>query len=932
MRRALWILLCVAVAVVIGWQWWKGPDPAKILARIEVPPAPVLSPDQELTSFRTAPGFRVELVAAEPLVVDPVAMDWDDRGRLYVVEMRGFMPDIDGHGEERPVGRIVVLEDTDADGRMDRSDVFLDGLVLPRAVAVLPEGVLIAEPPNLWLCQDADGDRTCDEKIRLAEYAVVGNPEHQENGLLAGLDGWIYNAKSDRRFRLERQNPDGVTFEIQSTVFRGQWGIAQDDAGRLFYNHNSGFLYGDAIPADYAMRQPATAAAIPKPGVNVELGGGEQVFGIRVAPGLNRAYLPGTLRRDGRQAGPTAVSGLAIQRGDQYGPEWRGDAFVPESAGAAVGHFAIEREGTTLRAEHRLYADEEWGQREFLASTDERFRPVDADFGPDGTIWVIDMYRGVIQHAEYVSDHLRSYVKQHGLEPPGATGRIWRIVREDRPLPTRPPSLASLEDQLAGLDHPNGWVRDRAQRRIAFDASPEAVQALRSFESFGPLGRQHALWALDRMRALDGATWRRALADADPELRGVALRVGEALLDDPEVDPGEEIAALLADPDPAVRLQALHSLGAARPERRPLAVLLEAGRAGDALAAQAAISSLAGLELVALRTELARDERSPEWLGWLAAAVQRAAQAAPDPAAAERELLDLAYAIPDEDALVALLEGIEAAQRSPGSRRVDLGEPHRLFDAERVVPERVASTLRRVRHHFTWPGDPSPGGARPLTPEEEERRERGRTLFAASCATCHGLEARGTPGLAPSLVGSPWVRDADDWLVRIALGGLTGPIRIQGEEWNLTMPGHRHDPRFDDDSLAGLFTHLRRSWGHADEPVAPETVARIRAETAERALPWTVAELLELPIDHRLDRYVGVYSIPIVGLELAIRRDGPILSIGRREGGRAPLDEVGDGLFLAEGMTIQFEADDEGVVDGASVVREGTTFPISRVE
>ena len=131
MRRTLLILATVALLGVIVFRAWRGPDPEEVLAGIDVPPAPVLSPEDELASFRIAPGYRVELVAAEPLVVDPVAMDWDDEGRLYVVEMRGFMPDIEGQGEDRPVGRIVVLEDTDADGMMDRSRVFLDGLVLP---------------------------------------------------------------------------------------------------------------------------------------------------------------------------------------------------------------------------------------------------------------------------------------------------------------------------------------------------------------------------------------------------------------------------------------------------------------------------------------------------------------------------------------------------------------------------------------------------------------------------------------------------------------------------------------------------------------------------------------------------------------------------------------------------------------------------------
>ncbi|MBW2267316.1 MAG: c-type cytochrome [Deltaproteobacteria bacterium] len=933
MRRLLLLLAVLAAGVAMAWWVSRGPAPAEILASIEVPPSPVLSPEAARAAFRTAPGFRVELVAAEPLVVDPVAMDWDDRGRLYVVEMRGFMPDVDGTGEDRPIGRVVVLEDTDGDGRMDRSDVFLDELVLPRAIAVVPEGVLVGAPPDLWLCRDSDGDRACDARIRIADYAAEGpNPEHQENGLLAGLDGWFYNAKSRRRFRFE----DGELV-VGETQFRGQWGMAQDDAGRLFYNHNSGFLYADAFPAEYALRQSATGLRVKKPGVNVPLSDGELVWGIRVAPGLNRAYVAGTLREDGRQAGPTAISGLAIQRGDQYGPEYVGHAFVPESAGAAVAHFAIEREGTELRAEHRLYPDETWGQREFVASTDERFRPVDADFGPDGAIWVIDMYRGVVQHAHFVSDYLREYVLEHGLEPPGAFGRIWRIVREDRPVPPGPPPLATLEQQLAALDHPNGWLRDRAQRRIVHERAAGALAALRRLDDFAARGRLHALWALDALTAVDVATWRRALGDAEPDVRSAALRVGEALFGRAEIDVLAAIEPLLEDPDAGVRLQALHSLGSLPLASRPLERLARVGRAGDPLQVQAAISGLAGLELVALRAELERlaasDPTDAErgFIEALAAAVHLDAQQRADAVVRVTELLDLVDRLASDAQRVAVLAGIADAQRNPGSRRVELAAAHPLFAAERESGDAVAASIARVRIHITWPGDPRPGGARALSADEQTRRERGAVLYAQSCANCHGAEGRGNAGLAPALVGSPWVRDADAWLVRIALQGLTGPLEMGGEHWNLSMPGHGHDPRFDDDGLAGVITHLRRSWGHAEEPVSPERVAEIRAATAERKLLWTVAELRELPVAHRLDRYVGVYRIPLLA-EIVIGRRDAILTLGRGSSGVAELEEIGNGMFAGPDLTIQFEADEGGNVERARLDYQGTSVPLSKAE
>lgn len=940
LRRTLVALVLLAILGGIAFRLWRGPSPEQILASIDVPPAPVLSPDEALGAFRVAPGFRVELVAAEPLVVDPVAMDWDDEGRLYVVEMRGFMPDLDGRGEERPVGRVVVLEDVDGDGRMDVRHVFLDGLVLPRAVAVLPEGVLIGEPGHLWLCRDDDGDRRCDRKRRLGGYALgAANPEHLENGLLAGLDGWLYNAKSRRRLRLR----DGA-LEEEATVFRGQWGIAQDDEGRLFHNHNSGLLYADLFPGEYTMRHPATAGATAGAGLSVPLAEGELIWGVRVAPGLNRAYLRGTLRRDGRQAGPTGVSGLAIQRGDQFGPTFRGHAFVPESAGAAVAHLALDVKGLEIEARHVLYPDPDWGQREFLASTDERFRPVDAHFGPDGALWVIDMYRGVIQHAEYVSDHLRDHVESQGLEAPGEHGRIWRVVREDRPIERRPVSLDGLDRQLAALDHPNGWVRDRAQRRLVAEAAPAALARLRALDFATPVGRVHALWALAGLGALDAPTWRRALADPSPSVRRAALRAGEPLLAAGSLRATErsgrvaEVLQLRQDADPGVRLQALHTLGAAPAAVRPLSELLTALRGDDPIERQAALSGLGRLEEAALDRVLgelgdaAPDASQAALLARIVGALHRAAQGDGHAAAAAAALLDRIESLPDVDQRVAALEGIARAQDAPDARRVELASRHPLFDEAQERPEALADALASVRVHFTWPGDPRPGGARALTAEEAARRERGASLYAATCATCHGESGTGRVGLAPPLVGSRWVRNADAWLVRIVLHGLTGPLRIDGVDWNGAMPGHAHDPRFDDETLAGLLTHLRRSWGHADDPVAPETVAAIRAAESDRRAPWTVAELDALDVDHRLDRYVGLYEIPIVGLTIRVKRVRDVLAVGQAEGGAQELEEIGNGRFVAPEMRLRFIEDAAGAVEGLRFDYGGASVRAARKE
>ena len=384
--RALSLALLLLTAP-IAWA-----DEKPFYLTLETPPAPELDPAQALAAFSIAPGFDIELVASEPLVEDPVAIAWDEAGDLYTVEMRGFMPDAYGTGDTDPVGSVVRLRDLDGDGKFDQREVLLDQLVLPRAIAIVNEGLLIGEPPNLWLCPSHSGsskDINCKKKVRLSNYAdEPGNVEHGENGLLLAIDNWIYNAKSGRRMQIR----DGKLV-VEPTLFRGQWGISQDNQGLLYYNTNSNFLLGDVYDA-----QPVIAAGnAGGPGLNIQVSKKDQVFAVRVNPGVNRAYVPGVLREDGRLDKPTSASGMVYYRGDQFPAAYSQDVFVAEPAGNVVVQLRLKREGLQVSTDHILYEDEKWGQREFLASTDERFRPVDVDLGPDGALYVVDMYRGIIQ-------------------------------------------------------------------------------------------------------------------------------------------------------------------------------------------------------------------------------------------------------------------------------------------------------------------------------------------------------------------------------------------------------------------------------------------------------------------------------------------------------------------------------------------------------
>ncbi|MCZ6597230.1 MAG: dehydrogenase, partial [Planctomycetota bacterium] len=520
---------------------------------LAIPPALALSPADEARTFHLPPGFRIELVAAEPLVHDPVAMAWDDRERLWVCEMRGFMPNVDGEGETEPVGSIVVLTDTDGDGRMDERAVFLDGLVLPRALLPIHDGLLYIEPPDLVFARDEDGDGTADTReVVDTGLGGIASPEHAVNGLMLGLDNWIHCANHSLSYRLV----DGE-WRRRRTAGGGQWGITKDDLGRIFFDTNPDPLRGDPYPSHYAVRNPNHGTAA---GVNVRYAKDLRVWPVRMTPGVNRGYREGLLNEDFELTKFTAACGPLIHRGDALPPELRGDAFVCEPAGNLVKRFVLSEksDGSFVATNAREGPD-------FLASTDERFRPVNLYDGPDGALYVVDMYRGVIQHKIFVTSFLREQIVARGLEEPIGLGRIWRIVHEEH-AGARGPDLeeASWSELMACLSHPNGWWRDTAQRAIVAEGadSRDARELLQREALYGesPLGRMHALWALEGIERLDPGLLMGALHDDDPGVLLAAVRVSEPFL---HVEPRlvERLSALAHAGDPRVRRQVILSLG-----------------------------------------------------------------------------------------------------------------------------------------------------------------------------------------------------------------------------------------------------------------------------------------------------------------------------------------------------------------------------------
>lgn len=831
---ALLLLTCAPLSAQNGDK--RGEEQPALPSHIVVPPAPALRPEQEAATFRLAPGFRIELVAADPLVGDPIAMQFGPDGRLWVLEMRGYMPDADGRGEREPVCTVAVLEDTDGDGRYDRRVVFADKLVMPRALALVGDGLLVGEPPHLWFLRDTNGDGVADEKREIAsDYGETKNPEHTANGLMRAMDNWIYSANFTARFRWQ---PDG-TFLREGTVTRGQWGITQDDAGRIYYNSNSDPLRHDALPTAYLGRNPAFAAS----GANVALVPGNlRIWPGRVTPGVNRGYK--SLDADGRITSMTAASGPVVYRGALFPEEFRGDAFVPEPSANLIKRIKlVEKDGVVT-------GSNAYEGREFLTSTDERFRPVNLYNGPDGALYVVDLYRGILQHRIYMTSFLRQQVDARGLAKDIGLGRIWRIVPEGAPKADFRLGLARADASglITRLGDANGWVRDTAQRLLVERRDPAVAGALRAaaVDTARPAAaRRHALWALEgRGRPdLDRGTVSRALGDPDAGVVAAAVRIAEPFLRG-NADPAlaAQVAALVAArPEPAVRLQlalTLPEVGGPAADVALRDLVVVAGR--QPLLPDAVISGLAGRENALVESLVrtpAASLQAGEVLRLATSAILRSGQAE----RIERVMGIIGASVTPEWARIPLLAGVRHflpkgpdGASYPGKLPA---EPKSLVALAADEASPAAPIARQLLAQLRWPGKPgAEATVAPLSRREQRRFAQGEAKFAEVCAACHQANGQGLAGLAPSLLHSRIVTGDPRVLARVV---LNGKVRE-----NLVMPPWKG--ALDDENLSAVLTYVRRAWGNEADPVQPTVVAAARAATASRNEPFSEADLAEL--------------------------------------------------------------------------------------
>ena len=536
-------------------------------------------PDQSLRAFHIVPGFRIELVAAEPLIADAVDLTFDEFGRLFVAEM---IPYAEGGTSQfgSPGGRVSMLEDTDGDGRFEKRTVFVDQLVWPTGIACFDGGLFIASAPDLWYCKDDDGDGRADRREVVLTGFELSNPNALPNSLRWGLDNRLHGMTSTAGGLLDAKRWAAVSgesippvqsrgrdFSIEPRTGQlrlesggGQFGMTFDAWGRKFESSNSAPCDMVMYDERYIARNPYLVA--PAARVNIWKSG-STVY--RTSPAEPWRIIRTEMRVGGVFSGPvegggtpagyfTAACGLTVYGGGAWPGEFSGSGFVCEGSGNLVARMRFEPDGVGFAA-HRT----ELGH-DFLTSDEVWFRPIQFTVGPDGNLYLADMYREVFEHPDAVPPSVKKYLD---LTTGNDRGRVYRIVREDadRPVPVLPGDLPTSE--LVGLlADTNIWQRRTASRLLYERQDLEVVDSLVHLaeSSVSPLGRMHAMAALDGLGALTADVVLARLKDRHPRVREHAVRLAENVLADaPSVR--AELYELVNDPDLRVRYQLAFTLG-----------------------------------------------------------------------------------------------------------------------------------------------------------------------------------------------------------------------------------------------------------------------------------------------------------------------------------------------------------------------------------
>lgn len=562
LARILCFTLCTSFLLAGCTREQEGP---------RVLDSPVAAADA-VSTFALEPGFKIELIAAEPLIADPVAMEIDENGALYVVENHGYPLD------KTKSSKVKLLRDTDGDGQMDTSTIFADTLMMPTGVLRWKNGILVTDAPDVLYMEDTDGDDKADIIRPMLTGFALGNPQHNVNTPVLGLDNWIYlaheRAVGSEVYKAEfgdrgteiyypgqpggirlpqnangrnvRFKPDTHALEMMASTT--QYGHTFDAWGNYFTVNNANHLMHAVVPAAYLNRNPKLLVASSTSSLP-DHGNAAEVFPITKTPDRQLLTDVGVM---------TSACAITAYTGGAFGEEYNTHTtFVAEPVSNIVHVDRLKPDGSTFVAS-RLRAE-----KEFLASTDMWSRPVNLYIGPDGALYIVDYYREIIEHPEWLSDEVINSGKLYNGHD---MGRIFRVSTKDAKPVTWTKDLAagkeSNEALVAKLADKNIWWRRTAQRLLLDRKDPAVAPALASMIDDTPSaeGRLHALWTLEGLDQLQPEHIKQALRDSEPGVRVNAIKLAELhLKDDPSLSGA--LLSLQDDGDAKVRFQLLCTLG-----------------------------------------------------------------------------------------------------------------------------------------------------------------------------------------------------------------------------------------------------------------------------------------------------------------------------------------------------------------------------------
>ena len=537
-----------------------------------------LTPEDSLKAIRMNGDFHVELFASEPEVMSPVEMFFDENGRVYVAEMMDYPEDPPPGKPAR--SRIRLLEDANGDGRIDKATIFAEGLLAVSGIMPWKGGLIVTCAPDILFMKDTNGDGRADERKVLYTGFPKSNHETRITNPRLGIDNWIYCSNTGNNGRITSpEHPEMAPILVRGADFRfdpisgraepasgpAQFGSTLDEFGDRFISQNTTHIRHVVVPMQYLTRASllevrAVAQDISdhgRPSARMyPLTGPQEWRKQRTAMRQQRYNENGSNITEQLSGWFTAASGGTLYNGDAFPKEYAGNVFTGDVSGNLVHRDLIRPDGATFQA-HR-------GEEnvEFLASTDVWFRPCNFANAPDGNLYVMDIYRHVIETPESIPEEIRKKIDFYQGD---SMGRIYRIA------PNHPARRGDLQPGLGSMSsselvkqfaNPNGWHRQTAQRLLLERQDRSVIPALKEMAQSGttPEARIHALWMLQAYSALNTQEIERALKDSDARIRKNALQLSEAYLNRSR-PLANAVLAMANDVDARVQFQASLTIG-----------------------------------------------------------------------------------------------------------------------------------------------------------------------------------------------------------------------------------------------------------------------------------------------------------------------------------------------------------------------------------